>query len=151
MTHTDYTKDLLNIKDQNINLYENYLETRKIKGIETKIIHAYLTYEAHVCPICKQKNSVIKWNWKRNCRVIIPKVSNYNSIVLLDKQRFKCKCCNHTFIAKSSPLEFNPTIIPSYTSTPAPINKSPLSCALYNPYVTDFPGSNAIIVPLTRA
>ena len=101
MTHTDYTKDLLNIKDQNINLYENYLETRKIKGIETKIIHAYLTYEAHVCPICKQKNSVIKWNWKRNCIVKIPKVSNYNSIVLLDKQRFKCKHCNHTFIAKS--------------------------------------------------
>ena len=38
-----------------------------------------------------------------------------------------------TFIAQelmsiiSSFLEFNPTIIPSYTSTPAPINKSPLS------------------------
>ena len=27
-----------------------------------------------------------------------------------------------TLIAKSSPLEFNPTIIPSYTSTPGPIN-----------------------------
>ena len=105
MTHIDYTKDLLNIKDQNINLYENFLETRKIKGIETKIIHAYLTYDVHVCPICKQKDSVIKWNWKRNCKVIIPKVSNYNSIILLDKQRFKCKCCNHTFIAKSSLID----------------------------------------------
>ena len=44
------------------------------------------------------------------------------------------KCFSlHTLIAKSSPLEFNPTIIPSYTSTPGPINNSPLSCALYNP------------------
>ena len=102
MTHTDYTKDLLNIKDKNINLYENFLETKKIKGIETKIIHAYLTYDVHVCPICKHSDSVIKWNWKRNCKVKIPKVSNYNSIILLDKQRFKCKHCNHTFIATSS-------------------------------------------------
>lgn len=62
MTHTDYTKILLNIKDSNINLYENYLETKKIKGIDTRIIHAYLTYEVHKCPICKQKNCVIKWN-----------------------------------------------------------------------------------------
>ena len=38
------------------------------------------------------------------------------------------KCFSlHTFIAKSSPLEFSPTIIPSYTSTPGPINNSPLS------------------------
>lgn len=41
MTHNDYTKNLLNIKDKNINLYENYLESKKIKGIETKIIHAF--------------------------------------------------------------------------------------------------------------
>ena len=31
------------------------------------------------------------------------------------------------------------------------MNKSPLSCALYNPYVIDVPFSNATIVPLTRA
>ena len=62
------------------------------------------------------------------------------------------KCFSlHTFIAKSSPLEFNPTIIPSYTSTPGPMNNSPLSCALYNPYVIDVPFSNATIVPLTLA
>ena len=39
----------------------------------------------------------------------------------------------HTFIVKSSFLELIPTTIPSYTSTPGPINSSPLNCALYNP------------------
>ena len=102
MTHIDYTKNLLNIKDENIHLYENYLEIKKIKGVETKIIHAYLTYNVNICPICKHNNCVIKWNWKRNCKIISTKVSNFNTIILLDKQRFKCKNCNHTFIATSS-------------------------------------------------
>lgn len=102
MTQFDYTKKLLNIKDKNINLYENYLEVKRIKGIQTNIIHAYLTYDIHKCPVCKEHDCVIKWNWKRNCKVKVPKVSNYNTIILLDKQRFKCKNCNHTFISTSS-------------------------------------------------
>lgn len=102
MIHIDYTKDLLNIKDENIYLYENYLETKKIKEIDTKIIHAYLTYNVHTCPICNHKDCIIKWNWKRNCKVKVPKVSNYNVIILLDKQRFKCNHCNHTFVATSN-------------------------------------------------
>lgn len=103
MTHIDYTKNLLNIKDENINLYENYLEVKKINGVETKFIYAYLTYDINSCPICNHKNCVIKWSWKRNCIVKIPKVSNFNTIIILDKQRFRCKHCNHTFIA-TSPL-----------------------------------------------
>lgn len=63
MTHTiDYTKILLNIKDKNINLYENYLEKCKINGITTNIIHTFLTYNVDTCPLCKHKNCVIKWN-----------------------------------------------------------------------------------------
>lgn len=102
MTHIDYTKKLLKIEDENVNLYEDFLEIKKIDGIETNVIHAYLTYDVHTCPICKHSHCVIKWNWKRNCIIKIPKVSNYNTIVSLDKQRFKCKHCNHTFIATSS-------------------------------------------------
>lgn len=103
MTHTiDCTKILLNIKDKNINLYENYLEKCKINGITTNIIHAFLTYNVDTCPLCKHKNCVIKWNWKRNWKVEISKVVNFNTIILLDKQRFKCNNCNHTFIAESS-------------------------------------------------
>ena len=44
MTHTDYTKNILNIKDENIYFYEIFLENRKIDGNEVKIFHGYLTY-----------------------------------------------------------------------------------------------------------
>ena len=91
MTQSNYTRNILNIKDININFYENCLETRIIKGVETKVFRAYLTYHIHVCPFCKHEGSIIKWNWKRNCKIKIPKVSNYNAIILLDKQRFNIK------------------------------------------------------------
>ena len=52
MTHTDYTKNILNIKDENINFYENCLESSKIGGIETKIFKGYLTYMPTFCNSC---------------------------------------------------------------------------------------------------
>lgn len=105
MTHTDYTKNILNIKDENIYFYQNCLETSIIDGIETKIFKAYLTYHPSFCSSCgciNEHNSIINWGFDRNCKIILPKVSNYNTILYLDKQRFKCKHCNSTFNATSS-------------------------------------------------
>ena len=71
MTHTDYTKEILNIKDNNIYFYENCLESKVIKGKETKIFHAYLTYTPNYCKHCgcinKGFDDIIKWNFKKNC------------------------------------------------------------------------------------
>lgn len=114
MTHSDYTKDILNIKDENIYFYDNCLEKVIINNIETKVFHGYLTYMPSSCPKCgcvnEGFNDIIKWNWKRNCKVKIPKVSNYNTILLLDKQRFLCKHCNKTFTASSSLVDFHKQI-----------------------------------------
>ena len=114
MTHTNYTKNILNIKDDNVYFYENCLETQTIKGIETKVFHAYLTYIPKYCPKCGCVNEgvddIIKWNWKRNCKIKIPKVSNYNTILLLDKQRFYCKHCHKTFIATTNIVDFHKQI-----------------------------------------
>lgn len=41
MTHTDYTKNILKIKDEYIFFYENCLENRKINGIMTKLLWCY--------------------------------------------------------------------------------------------------------------
>ena len=81
MTHNDYTKDILNIKDDNVSFYENCLENVKINNITTKVFHAYLTYIPKSCPKCGSVNKgfddIIKWNWKRGCKIKLPKVSNY--------------------------------------------------------------------------
>ncbi len=107
MIHSHYTRNILNIEDKNIHFFENCLETKKIKGIVTKIFHALLTYTPDYCPICgtlsASSNNIIKWGFKKNCKIKIPKVSNYNTILNLHKQRFYCKHCNNTFIA-STPL-----------------------------------------------
>ena len=114
MTHTDYTKLILNIEDKNIFFYENCLEIQKINGITTKIFHGYLTYIPTHCPKCGSINNgyddIIKWNFKRNCKIKINKVCNFNAILLLDKQRFLCKHCNKTFIASSNIVDFHKQI-----------------------------------------
>ena len=114
MTNTDYTKKILNIKDENIYFYDNCLEIKKINGINTKIFHGYLTYTPEYCPHCGCINGgfhdIIKWNFKRNCKIKIAKVANYNTILLLDKQRFFCKNCNRTFTASTNVVDFHKQI-----------------------------------------
>ena len=114
MTHTDYTKKILNIEDENIYFYENCLEIVEIKGIKTKVFHGYLTYTPDYCPHCGVINEgfddIIKWNFKRNCKIKVTKVANYNAILLLDKQRFYCKHCNRTFTASTNVVDFHKQI-----------------------------------------
>lgn len=115
MTHSDYTRNILNIKDKNIYFNENCLEVINIKGIKTKIFHGILTYNPpSFCPICgcinNNDNSIIKWAFKKNCKVKLDKVSNYNTILILDKQRFKCKHCNSTFTATTDLVDYHKQI-----------------------------------------
>ena len=114
MTHTDYTKLMLNIEDENIYFNENCLEIVNIKGVKTKVFHGYLTYNPDYCPKCGCVNNsfddIIKWNWKRNCKIKITKACGYNTILIIDKQRFLCKHCNKTFTASTSVVNFHKQI-----------------------------------------
>ena len=114
MTHTDYTKNILNIKDENIYFYENCLENRKENNIEIKVFHGYLTYTPDYCDRCgvinESSNDIINWGFDKNCLVKLPKVSNFNTILLLDKQRFYCKHCHRTFTARTSLIDFHKQI-----------------------------------------
>ena len=114
MTYTNYTKLILNIKDENIYFDENCLEIVNIKGIETKVFHGYLTYTPEYCPKCGCVNEsfddIIKWNWKRNCKIKIPKACGFNTLLVLDKQRFYCKNCHKTFTATTDVVEFHKQI-----------------------------------------
>ena len=106
MTQLNCTRNLLKLEDPNVNLYEDFLEVKKIKNIDTNIIHCFLTYVPSKCECCgtinNNSNDVIKWGYKRNCKIKIPKIVGYNSIIYMDKQRFYCKHCHNTFIASTS-------------------------------------------------
>lgn len=113
MTHSDYTRNILNIKDKNIYFNENCLEIINIKGIETKVFHGILTYTPDFCPCCgsvNENNSIIKWAFKKSCKIKLNKVSNFNTMLFLDKQRFLCKNCNSTFIASTSLVDYHKQI-----------------------------------------
>lgn len=116
MSHSNYTRNILNIKDENIIFEENCLEEVK-KGKDTiKVFHGKLTYAPHECPYCKCTNDeqnpeiIIRYGFKKNCKVKIDKISNYKVLLLLDKQRFFCKNCNATFTATTSLVDFHKQI-----------------------------------------
>ena len=114
MTHTEYTKFILNIKDNNIHFYEDCLEIVNIKGVDTKVFHGYLTYTPDFCPKCgcinESYDDIIKWNWKRKCKIKITKACGYNTLLILDKQRFLCKNCNKTFTASTDVVDYHKQI-----------------------------------------
>lgn len=115
MSHSNYTRNILNIKDENITFEENCLEFVKINGITTKVFHGKLTYTPNVCPNCgclyeSNPETIIKYGFKKNCKVKIDKACGYNTLLLLDKQRFYCKYCNSTFIATTDYVDFHKQI-----------------------------------------
>ena len=63
MSNNDYILNLLNIKDSNINIFNN-IEERVIKNRNYKIIEGVLTYIPEYCPCCgivnESHNDIIK-------------------------------------------------------------------------------------------
>lgn len=98
-------KNLLNIKDKNITFTEKGISMENFKGVYSKIIHAKLSYSPNQCPHCHGKN-IIKWGSKTsNIRLL--KILEYNSILRLQKQRFRCKDCGKTFSAETDIVDKN--------------------------------------------
>ena len=95
MSHNNYILNLLNIKDKNVFIFTNSIQERIIKGKKHKIIEGILTYIPEFCPNCgcinESSDDIIKWGFKRNCKVKIPNISNCKSLLILHKQRFYCK------------------------------------------------------------
>ena len=106
MSINNYILNLLNIEDKNIFINTNNIQTKSIKGKNYKIIEAFLTYKPEYCPHCgvvnKSSDDIIKWGFRKNCIVKIPKQGNCLTRLILHKQRFYCKHCHNTFIAETS-------------------------------------------------
>ena len=114
MSTNNYILNLLNIKDKNIHILTDKCENKIIKGKNYKIIKGTLTYKPKFCPCCgcvnHSHNDIIKWGFRKNCKIKIPKVSNCFSLLILNKQRFLCKHCHNTFIAETSLIDKNKNI-----------------------------------------
>ena len=113
MSTNNYILNLLNIKDNNIHIYEK-IDTKVIKGTNYKIIEGILTYNPKYCPCCgvinESTNDIIKWGFRKNCIIKIPKISNCKARLILHKQRFLCKHCSNTFIAETNLIDRNKNI-----------------------------------------
>ena len=114
MSTNNYILNLLNIKDKNIQILTDKEKSQKIKGKNYKIIEGLLSYTPVSCPVCNclnnSNNDIIKWGFRKNCKIKIPKISNCLSLLILHKQRFLCKHCGNTFIAETSLVERNRNI-----------------------------------------
>ena len=99
MSTNNYILNLLNIKDENIHIITECKE-KIIKEKNYKIIEGVLTYNPEYCPVCgiinQSTNDIIKWGFRKNCIVKIPKQGNCLTRLILRKQRFFCKHCNNT-------------------------------------------------------
>lgn len=98
MSNTNYISDLLKLKDPNLKFTNVTVET--IKNVETTIIHGVLANKPDACPYCGH-NSINVHGYKESAIKIMP-VSGYNAMLKVKKQRYKCKCCGKTFMAKTN-------------------------------------------------
>ncbi len=113
MSTNNYILNLLNIKDNNIYISQK-IEEKVIKGVNYKIIEGILSYIPSHCSYCgianESSNDIIKWGFRKNCIIKIPKISNCKSRLILHKQRFLCKHCGNTFIAETNLIDRNKNI-----------------------------------------
>ena len=107
MSNQNYIIEMLELKDNNINFYENCYYKKEIKGITHKIFEGYLTYQPEYCDKCGilfdehfEKHGFITSNIK------IPDVSGYKTILKLHKQRYLCKHCNKAFTLKTNIVDY---------------------------------------------
>ena len=102
MSHEYCILDLLNIKDKNIKLIDNFYKMEKIDNVNYKIIEAKLSYEPLYCSKCGcvfDNDNTYEKNGFKTSDILMLDVANYGCILRLHKQRFICHSCNKKFFA----------------------------------------------------
>lgn len=99
---------MLGLKEEHLVFYPNFYSEAFIKGVRTQIYHAKLTYKPKKCPCCGHvcDHNVIKHGFKTSM-IVLPKISNMNARLKLDKQRYLCRHCGKTFTLSTSIVDRN--------------------------------------------
>lgn len=92
-------RNVLEIKDLNIKFYEDsYL--KMLKGSESLVIPAVLTYSPRHCVNCGFDN-LVKNGFNTNM-IIVPSLAHRPTYLALKRQRFLCRACQTTFDAQTN-------------------------------------------------
>ena len=109
MSQDYYIRKLINLKDKNINFYQNWCEDGFRKNKKCKIIKSYLTYIPHHCSKCGivyESNKDYEKKGFKNSIIVIPSICKMDAYLSLDKQRIKCLHCNKSFTCTTSLVDF---------------------------------------------
>lgn len=104
MSYSNDIKTLLDIQDKNITIIKNSIRLKEHRGKLAKFITAKLTYIPSYCECCgvKNENFTVYKNGTKTSRITLPMCGVYPTYLELKKQRFYCKSCECTFIAKTT-------------------------------------------------
>ena len=99
MSHNNTIISILNLQDERIELAEDCYKRDRIKGVESHVIKASLTYEPESCyhfNVAYSKR--IEKHGYVTTRTKLPSVSNMNTYLILRKQRYYCTSCTRIFV-----------------------------------------------------
>ena len=102
ISHTIRT--LFDIQDENINFNEDCARAGTKNGHACTFLEGTLTYTPTQCDRCHAENedyTIIK-NGTKTSTIVIPAGGTKKTYLKLRKQRFYCKQCQKTFVAKTS-------------------------------------------------
>ena len=93
--------EILGINDKNLVILGN--EKENIKGIEYTVLRGKLSYRPTCCPKCGivNENYGIIRNGSQTVKILFNRVNTNPLILMVKKQRFFCKHCESTFMAKT--------------------------------------------------
>ena len=107
MSQDYYILKTLNMEEDNIHFYDEFVKEEIIDGKRSLVYQAYLTYIPEYCPKC---GVVYDENFEKhgfkNSLIKIPAVSKLNSYLSLRKQRYICHHCNRTFTCSTSIVDY---------------------------------------------
>ena len=107
MSQDNYILKTLNMKDENIHFYEEFVTEETIKGKRCLVYQGYLTYIPEYCPKCGTiyDNKIEKHGFKKSL-LKVTSVSKLTTYLSLNKQRYFCHHCNKTFTCTTNVVNY---------------------------------------------
>ena len=107
MSQDYYILKTLNMKDENIHFYKEFVKEEIINNKRCLVYQAFLTYIPTCCPKCGTcyDERIEKHGFKKSL-IKIPTVSKLTTYLSLNKQRYKCNHCHRTFTCTTNIVNY---------------------------------------------